>query len=282
MRRVRGIRFNKGQTIDFSRKYHNHISPMPHGDLVVFNNPRVIPMTKSGSFEFFDNYSNSVKHLQPELYSEIEKILNNEFNSFYETNKRKPVVLDIGSAGILPYDVSFTGKIVILDLFDKPEYLQLGESSEWITGDILSDTVVSELIKNCRFDFIIMSSLLHHLCNENNNIIKNLKICFSHSRLLLSKNGKICIFESNCSNWITKFEDFFYPVYSWILLKILKFTYVRMISIDEIITTLNDTGLRTECIPFKQPRYIAQMYWRIPTKIYPLKINAIFAYENQR
>jgi SAM-dependent methyltransferase len=238
-------------------------------------------MTKSGSFEFFDNYSNSVQNLQPELYSEIEKILNAEFNSFYETYKRKPVVLDIGSAGILPYNVNLTEKVVLLDLFDKPKYLQLNEHCEWITGDILSVPVVPELLKTGKFDFIVMSSLLHHLCNENNDIMKNLKTSFFHSRLLLSENGKICIFESNCSIRLAKCEDFFYPVYSRILLKILKFTYVRMVSVDEIITTLNDVGLRTECIPFKQPRYIAQMYWRIPTKIYPLKINAIFAYENQ-
>lgn len=236
-------------------------------------------MTKSGSFEFFEDYSKSVQNLQPELYSEIEKKINAEFISFYNTNKRKPVVLDIGSAGILPYNVNFTDKIIILDLFDKPKYLKMNESSEWIMGDILSDTIVFELTKRSRFDFIIMSSLLHHLCNEQNNIIKNLKICFLHSRHLLAKNGKICIFESTCPNWITKFEDLFYPVYSRILLKILKFTYVRMISVGEIITSLKETGLHTECIPFKQPRYIAQMYWRIPTKIYPLTINAIYAYE---
>jgi SAM-dependent methyltransferase len=238
-------------------------------------------MTKSGSFEFFDNYPCSVKQLQPELYSEIEKILNSEFKSFFKTNKRKPIVLDIGSAGVMPYDTNLTEKIIILDLFNKPQSLKLRKSIEWITGDILSETVVSELTKSYRFDFIIMSSLLHHLCNERNNIMKNLKICIFHSRLLLSNNGKICVFESTCSNWITKFEDFFYPVYSWILLKILKFTYVRMISVDEIITTIEETGLEAKCIPFKQPRYIAQMYWRIPTKIYPLRINAIFAYEKR-
>jgi hypothetical protein len=238
-------------------------------------------MTKSGNFEFFDNYSNSVKQLQPELYLEIEKILNSEFNSFYEINKRKPVVLDIGSAGILPYDVNFTEKIIILDLFNKPKSLKLSESAEWMTGNILSATIVSELTKKYRFDFIIMSSLLHHLCDENNNIMKNLKICFYHSRSLLTQNGKICIFESTFSNWITKFEDFFYPVYTWILLRILNFTFVRILSVDEIVTTLKETKFRVEFVPFTQPRHIAQMYWRIPTKIYPLKINAIFAYENQ-
>ena len=104
-------------------------------------------MTKSGSFEFFDNYSSSVKQLQPELYSEIENILNNKFISFYETYNRKPVILDIGSAGIMPYSENLTKKIVILDLFNRPKSLELNESTEWIIGDILSDTLVSEARK---------------------------------------------------------------------------------------------------------------------------------------
>jgi hypothetical protein len=235
-------------------------------------------MTKNGSFEFFDNYSKSVKEIQPELYYEIEKILNGEFSFFNEQNKRKPVILDIGSAGVLPYDVNLTEKIVILDLFDKPEALVFNDSTEWIKGDILSDAFVLEIARSYRFDFIIMSSLLHHLCNENNNILTNLKTCFNHSRQLLSENGKIFIFESTCNNWITKFEDLFYPFYSLLLLKILKFTYVRMLSVDEIINSLHKTGLVTVLIPFKQPRYIAQLYWRIPLKMHPLKITALEAY----
>lgn len=237
-------------------------------------------MTKNGSFEFFDNYSDSVQNLQPELYYEIKKILNAEFKSFHEMHKRKPTILDIGSAGIMPYNVDLTEKVVILDLFNKPRYLQLNKSCEWVTGDILSNSIVPELLKKASFDFIIMSSLLHHLCNQKNNIMKNLQTSFLHSRLLLSASGKICIFESTCSIRLTKIEDFFYPIYSKLLLKVLRFTYVRMVSSDEIITTLKDIGLQTEQIPFLQPRYIAQMYWRVPTDIYPLKINAIFAYKS--
>jgi|GEM_PF-4843902 len=238
-------------------------------------------MTKNGSFEFFEDYSSAVQNLQPELYCEIKRILNNEFRLFYEINKRKPVVLDIGSAGVLPYDVNLTENIVILDLFNKPNILQLKENCEWITGDILSDQIVPILLKKDKFDFIIMSSLLHHLCDDNNNIIKNLKIAFFHSRELLSKIGKICIFESTCSKPLTKMEDLVYPIYSRILLKVLKFTYVRMVSVNEITTSLHHSELQTEIIPFKQPRHIAQMYWRIPTAIYPLKIMAIFAYNPQ-
>jgi hypothetical protein len=239
-------------------------------------------MANSGSFEFFDDYTDSVQRLQPELYQEIKKKLNTEFNDFYKKYQRLPLVLDIGSAGILPYDVNLAGKIVIIDLFNKPERLLLKENCEWITGDILSDKIVPELLKKSKFDYIIMSSLLHHLCNEKNEIIKNVTLCFSHSRLLLSENGKICIFESTCSDHLAKFEDFFYPVYSRILLKILKFTYVRMLSVDEITRSLKASGLLVECIPFKQPKFIAQMYWRIPTIVYPLKVSAFFSYENQQ
>lgn len=238
-------------------------------------------MTQTGSFEFYKNYAESAQKLQPELYDEINRILNSEFTLFFNTFNRKPIVLDIGSAGLLPYDLSLIEKCVLLDLFNKPDVLLMGSNCEWITGDILSEKLPPLFQDISGYDFIIMSSLLHHLCNEKNDIINNLKICFSHSRLLLSENGKICIFESTCSVNLAKIEDFFYPVYSRILLKILKFTYVRMLSVDEIIMTLNDSGLKTECIPFKQPSYIAQMYWRIPIKFYPLKISAIFSYVNQ-
>lgn len=236
-------------------------------------------MTKSGSFEFFEDYSKSVQSLQPEYYTEIQRILDVEFQLFFEINKRKPLVLDIGSAGILPYNVDLTENIVILDLFDKPKNLQLKKCCEWIIGDILSDQGVPEPLRKSKFDFIIMSSLLHHLCDKNNNAIKNLKTGFSHSRLLLSKVGKICIFESTCARQLSRIEDLIYPFYSRILLKVLNFTYIRMFSVNEITTCLNHIGLQTESIPFAQPLYIAQMYWRVPTKIYPLKITAIFAYE---
>ena len=238
-------------------------------------------MTKSGSFEFFEDYSTSVRNLQPEYYSEIKRILDAEFQVFYEKNGKKPVVLDIGAAGVLPYDITLTEKIIILDLFEKPKNIQLNSCCEWVTGDILSDQIVSTLLKKSKFDFIIMSSLLHHLCDEKNNLMANLIIGFSHCQLLLAKQGKICVFESTCSKKLTKLEDFCYPFYSWILLNLFKFTHVRMVSVEEIISSLSYLGLQTEQISITQPRYIAQMYWRIPAHFLPLRISAIFAYESR-
>ena len=87
MRKVQGIRYNLRQEIDifkfiaicFDRRLKYYFLLMIGKTI----------MTKSGSFEFLDNYSSSVKQLQPELYSEIENILNNKFISFYETYNRK-------------------------------------------------------------------------------------------------------------------------------------------------------------------------------------------------
>ncbi len=36
-------------------------------------------MAKTGSFEFYEDYAESAQKLQPELYEEINKILNDEF-----------------------------------------------------------------------------------------------------------------------------------------------------------------------------------------------------------
>lgn len=238
-------------------------------------------MTQTGNFEFYDNYSESAQKLQPELYDEIRNILNREFTLFYDSYNRKPIVMDIGSAGLLPYDLSLIKQLVLLDIFKKPEALQLGPNCEWIIGDILSANYIPQIQGYGKFDFIIMSSLLHHLCHENNGIIINLKTCFFNSSLILSDKGKICIFESTCPKFLTKIEDFFYPIYSKILKDFFKFTYVRMLSVDEIILTLRNLGLETIIVPFKQPRYIAQMYWSIPTKFYPLKIHTIFANLNR-
>lgn len=237
-------------------------------------------MTQTGSFEFYDNYSESAQKLQPELYNEIRRILNTEFMTFQNTFQRKPRILEIGSAGLLPYNLDLIDKAILLDLFDKPENLHIDPICEWITGDILSDSLPHSIRKYGQLDYVIMSSLLHHLCNENNEIIHNLERCFFNSRLMLSNTGKIFIFESTCPKNITKAEDILYPIYSKILKKIFNFTYVRLVSSEEIAICLKKAGLIPIKIPFKQPSYIAQMYWSIPTKYYPLKIDAIMACHN--
>ncbi len=202
-------------------------------------------MSQTGSFEFYDNYPDTVKKIQPELYHEIRKIMDNELNSFFTKYHRKPIILDIGSAGVLPYDQDLIENVVILDLFNKPPSLKLNNNCEWIVGDILSENLSPRLREYGGFDFIIMSSLLHHLCDENNNIVKNLEACFSRSARMLSRDGSICIFESTCSKNIAKIEDFIYPLYSKILKNLLRFTFVRMVSADEVLATLAKLGLCT-------------------------------------
>jgi SAM-dependent methyltransferase len=239
----------------------------------------VFLLSNGGSFEFFNDYCISAQKNAPDFYDEIRKILNRTFISFHQTRNRKPILLDVGSAGIMSYDTDLVEKVVILDLFGQPDGLILSGDPDWVIGDILSDNIADQLKNKGKFDFIVMSGVLHHLCDERNNIIKNLNLSLSHSMSLLSNEGAVCIFESTCPDIIVKFEDLFYPVYSRVLVKILKFAFVRLLCLKEITTALVDNGFSIEHIFFKQPRWIHQLYWRVPTSIYPLKINAIFAYK---
>lgn len=231
---------------------------------------------KTKSFEFYDNYKERVTSLQPELYAEIKRILDCQLNEFFLRNNRKPIILDVGSMGVNIYDTSMAGKIVILDIFKKPESLSLESNCEWVVGDILSENV-EEHLSGEKFDMIIMSSLLHHLCNGKNGIHKNVGIAFKNSARLLSEGGSLHIFESTCSDITAKIEDLLYPLYNHILINLFKFSYVRMLSQREIHSSLRKHGFYAQDIYFKQPEHITQMYWKVQIRVYPLRIICIRA-----
>ena len=235
---------------------------------------------RGGSFEFFTNYCEEIGNVQPELYDEIRRVIDIALQSFTSENDRKPVVLDVGAAGLLPYDTDLAERVVILDLFPKPKKISLRNNVEWIVGDILSQKVDEVLLGRMGeegYDIVVMSSLLHHLCDKNNNALKNLETCFRNVKKILAKDGTMYIFESTCSTLVAKLEDFFYPVYNQILTKVMKFTCVRMLSVKELMECLERTGFSASILNFKEPEYIAQMYWKVPIKYYPLKISAISA-----
>ena len=234
-------------------------------------------MAESGSFEFYKDYSESVKNLQPEFYNETKRLLENEILEFTQKYGRRPKILDVGSAGLIPFDANFAQSVTCLDLFDKPGDVHLPANCQWKKGDIRSNEIITAVFLNEKFDFIIMGSLLHHLCDENCNIGIHLYNSFRNCYSLLSPDGKICIFESTCSNFVARLEDALWKYYSYFLVHLFQFTYVRMLSDDEIFSALNAAGLTYEKITFQQPKYIAQMYWRVPAFLVPLKISAIFA-----
>jgi SAM-dependent methyltransferase len=224
---------------------------------------------------FSDNYAEKTK-ANNELNGEIKTIINNEIDKYIQRAGEKPTLLDIGCAGLYLYNPANIRKITMLDLFCKPGNVELTPNTEWFIGNILSLDSKKDL-PNEQYDFIIMSSLLHHLCNSNNKIKENLFIAFQNCRHLLKKEGKILIFESTCPRIFCQIEDIIYPVYSFILVKIFKFTFVRMTCVQEIFQCLKDNSFSTSLIHIRQPKFICMLFLKIPLLFTPLKIQSIFA-----
>jgi SAM-dependent methyltransferase len=231
----------------------------------------VTPST--GSFEFFGDYEKTVYALQPELYAEIRRVVNGELKAFAQRRGRAAEVLDVGSAGLIPYDAGECRSITILDLFAKPEAVLLKENVSWRVGDILAPDPEAE----GAYDFVIMSSLLHHLADQHNNAVKNVQTAFRQVARRLRPEGVALVFESFCPGLLAAAQDLLYPLYSRLLVRAFRFTYVRMISFAEGLRAIDAAGLSAREEAFRQPTHIAQMRWRVPSRYYPLKVRCLRA-----
>src|SRR4051812_46016004 len=151
--------------------------------------------TSTGSFQFFDDYEQKVYALQPELYQEIRSILENELRLFADRMERLPKVMDVGSAGLIPFDPELTESTTILDLFPKPANVVLKRKVHWNVGDILEPSSS----ENGKWDIVIMSSVLHHLADKRNHAVSNVRRAFENIAARLRPGGVLLIFESVCS-----------------------------------------------------------------------------------
>src|SRR5687768_17844513 len=120
-----------------------------------------------GSFEFFTDYEKTVYALQPDVYREIASILNLQFQEFCERTGRLPRVLDVGAAGVIPYDPALTESTTILDLFERPTGLELKAGVSWRVGNILE----VDPAEDGAWDLVVFSSVLHHLADKRNNAL---------------------------------------------------------------------------------------------------------------
>jgi SAM-dependent methyltransferase len=225
------------------------------------------------SFEFYNDYEKTAYALQPELYGEIASVLNSEFRQFSEASGRLPRVLDVGAAGIIPYDPALTEATTILDLFEKPAALELKEGVGWRVGNILD----VDPAEDGAWDVIVFSSVLHHLADKHNNAFANVCRAATCSARRLRPGGRVVVVESCCSRAVASLQDVLYPLYSRFLVHAVRFTYVRMLSLEEVTKAFAAADLATEEVAFTQPEYIAQVRWRIRSKYYPLTVRCLRA-----
>lgn len=229
----------------------------------------------TGSFGFFEDYARTVYDLQPALYDEIRRIVDAKLRAFAREFGRKPVVLDVGGAGLIPFDVSLVEHLEILDLFPMPPQVRLPERCRWSVGDVLSPS--SMPARTGGYDFVLMFSLLHHLCGPKNGIRRNVAASFQNARSVLRPHGALLIVESTCSRRVAALQDVLYPLYSVLLKRLFKFTYVRMLAREEISEALRSAGFSDTTVEFQQPKYIAQLFWKVPLWMYPLRVSCYAA-----
>lgn len=226
-----------------------------------------------GSFEFYNDYEKTAYALQPELYQEIASVLNAEFGRFSEGTGRLPRVLDVGAAGVIPYDPALTESTTILDLFEKPPDLELKKGVDWRVGNILE----VDPAEDGAWDVVVFSSVLHHLADKRNNAFANVCKAAKCAARRLGSGGSVIVVESCCAPTVASLQDVLYPLYSRFLVHAVGFTYVRMLSLEEVTRAFGAAGLATEEVAFTQPEYIAQVRWRIRSKYYPLTVRCLRA-----
>src|SRR5262249_7945551 len=162
-----------------------------------------------------------------------------------------PRVLDVGSAGVVSFDPQLCESTTILDLFPQPATLHLPERVYWRVGDILQ----SDSEEGNRYDIVLMSSVLHHLADAGNHVLRNVRVAFENVTHRLRPSGVLLVFESFCPGVLALMQDILYPLYSRLLVRLLKFTYVRMLAVREVLDALEAAALVPEEIPFRQPPY---------------------------
>ncbi|KAF0144473.1 MAG: hypothetical protein FD156_1777 [Nitrospirae bacterium] len=220
----------------------------------------------TGSFGAMNDFATNIKSITPEYYQQVAAIIDRHLNDFVEKSGRMPNVIDIGGAGVLPFDLTIPNKICILDIFQKPDCLTLPDNAEWIVHNILSEDMPNKE----KYDIVIMSGVLHHLADKNNNIRQNLAMCLENVKKLLATGGCCLIFESICPPYFDKLQDLFYPIYSRILTKALKFPYARLLTLKEIATALNAINFNYRMVDFRQIKQHYFAGYKVSSKIYPI------------
>lgn len=221
---------------------------------------------EAGSFGTIGNFATNTKDITPEYYQEVKRIIDSHLNIFLENTGRKPNLLDIGAAGILSFDFTIPDKILIMDIFQKPDILILPDNVEWMVHNILSEDVPDKR----KYDIVILSGVLHHLADKDNNIRRNLKMCLKNVKNLLADGGCCLIFESVCPPYFDKIQDLMYPLYSRILTKVLKFPYARLLTLKEITTALNVMNFNYRLFDFKQIKQHYFVGYKVSSKLYPV------------
>ena len=216
--------------------------------------------------EYFDSwqrYHAEVETWFSELYANCGRALTKEISGR---------VLDIGSGGVLNYDIIAAKQLVAIDYSVKAiDLAAFPKSADLVQGDGTRLPFASG-----SFDCVVMQFLIHHLAKNNYALtLQNVDLCLNEAHRVLRPGGKMLIMESFVPGLLEWGERTVYPFIRWSLSKVgqpMVFQF-SVKSFERIFRKQSVTGV--EIIPVSIGRYISQFGLKVPGYISPCQIRLV-------
>ena len=217
--------------------------------------------------EYFDanptHFKNAVKEY-PIMYREAAEQINKHI---------KGIILDIGSGGIINYDVTKAKTVILADI-TRANRDRAEKNVIFINGDMRKLGIEDEKI-----DRVVMQHLLHHLAdNTLKKTLQNLKQGFRETNRVVKKGGKIIIIEGCVPPFFDYLQRILFPInkklYKWIF----SFPMVLQYSREKIVRELKKEGFVIESVEVIKDGDVLPIFGlNLPRKYIPLKHYCIIA-----
>jgi len=217
--------------------------------------------------EYFDANPTHFKHAvdeYPIMYKEAAERINKQI---------KGNVLDVGSGGILNYDITKAKKVFLVDITTANKE-RATENIIFVNSDIRKLG-----IKTQQVDIVIMQHLLHHLAdNTLQKTLKNLEEGFKETQRVVKRGGKIMIVEGCVPPTLDYLQRVLFPLNKRLYRWLFSFPMVLQYSKEKITMELKKAGFDIESVEVIQDGDILPIFGlKLARKYIPLKHYCIVA-----